>query len=151
MGNLLRAFTAVKAGAGKTPLFGATDINRRLLRFASGGGGSCARWLGNPGPEIVPRVRLAAITIAVVVMALVGCGEKTINSDRAEETVSRVVEEKTGFEPTDMRCPSDVEAKTGGTFECEFTGPEGPYTASVTIADVDGDDATFQVISKRSD
>jgi hypothetical protein len=50
-----------------------------------------------------------------------------------------------------MRCPSDVKAKTGGTFECDFTGPEGPYTASVTITEIDGEDATFQVTSKRSD
>jgi hypothetical protein len=97
------------------------------------------------------RVLRAGIPIAVFTLALAACGEKTINSDRAEETVSNVVTEKTGFEPTDMRCPSDVKAKTGGTFECDFTGPEGPYTASVTITEIDGEDATFQVTSKRSD
>jgi len=36
-----------------------------------------------------------------------------------------------------------VKAETGQTFECDFTGPEGPYVAFVRVTEVDGDDATF--------
>ena len=45
----------------------------------------------------------------------------------------------------------DVEAEVGATFECTFTGPEGPYVASVEVTEVDGEDAVFQVDSRRAD
>ncbi len=88
------------------------------------------------------RVCILAAPIALA-LGLVACGDKTINTDAAEKTVSDLVIEQTGFEPTDMSCPSDVKAETGQTFECDFTGPEGPYVAFVRVTEVDGDDATF--------
>ncbi len=95
-------------------------------------------------------MRLAVIPIVLLAFAFTACGEKTVDADSAEETVAGLISEQTGFEPTDMSCPSDVEAKQGDTFECSFTGPEGPYTASVRITEVDGDDATFFVRSRPS-
>jgi hypothetical protein len=95
-------------------------------------------------------VRRAAVPIAFSVVALAACGEKTINADNAARSVTDVVS-RTGFKPTDMSCPTNVKAKTGGTFECHFTGPEGPYTAYVRITDVNGEDATFQITSRPSD
>ena len=85
-------------------------------------------------------------TIAIAAafsLALTACGEKTINAGNAERTVTDFVSEETGFEPEDTSCPEDVPAETGETFECEFTGPDGPYTASVRVTEVDGEDATF--------
>lgn len=64
----------------------------------------------------------------------------------AERSVREVVSRKTGFHPDDVRCPSGVEAKVGGTFECRFTGPEGvPYVAHMKILEVDGEKVLFQV------
>lgn len=63
----------------------------------------------------------------------------------AERSVVDVVSEETGFRPKDVRCPSDVEAEVGGTFECHFTGPEGPYVAHMKILEVDGERVLFQV------
>ena len=108
------------------------------------------------GPQVVAslvhtaRVRRASIAIAAVAALLAACGEKTIDGDRAAESVAEVVSEKTGFEPTDVQCPSDVPAKVDETFECRFTGPEGPYTASVRITKVEGDDAEFFIDTRRS-
>ena len=48
-----------------------------------------------------------------------------------------------------MSCPEDVPAEEGEEFECEFTGPEGPYVASVRIDSVDGDDANFFIRTRR--
>ena len=76
---------------------------------------------------------------------LVACGEATIVPDEAERSVTELVSERTGFEPTDVECPEDVEARVGGTFECTFTGPDGPYTADVEITEVDGEAASFQI------
>lgn len=59
-----------------------------------------------------------------------------------------VVSRQTGFHPTDVRCPSGVAAEVGTTFECRFTGPEGPYVARMRILDVDGERVEFHVSSR---
>jgi hypothetical protein len=62
----------------------------------------------------------------------------TVIPEGAAQTIVDVVSESTGFRPTDVTCPSGVEAKVGQQFECQFTGPEGPYTAYMRISKVDG-------------
>ena len=91
-----------------------------------------------------PPVRLL-IPAFVVALTLVACGEKTIVPGEAAKSVAELVAEQTGFEATDVTCPEDVEAKVGGTFECTFTGPEGPYTAEMEITEVDGENVTFAI------
>ena len=59
--------------------------------------------------------------------------------------VVNVVFNQTGFRPRDVRCPSGVEARVGGRFECRFTGPEGPYTAYMRITNVQGERVLFSV------
>jgi uncharacterized protein DUF4333 len=82
---------------------------------------------------------------------LTACGESTVEPDGAEQSVVDVVSRKTGFRPTDVSCPSGVEAEVGGTFDCEFTGPEGrPYTAKMRIVKVEGERVVFQVNSRPS-
>lgn len=66
----------------------------------------------------------------------------------AEQSVVGVVSRETGFRPKDVRCPSDVEAEVGGTFQCQFTGPEGPYVAYMKIRDVDGERVVFRVVTR---
>jgi hypothetical protein len=91
--------------------------------------------------------RLVLIPLAAVLM--VGCGGgKTVKADGAERSVSDVVSRKTGFHPTDVSCPSGVDAKAGATFDCHFTGPDGAYVAHVTIEKVEGESATFRIRSE---
>jgi hypothetical protein len=98
------------------------------------------------------RARGSLIVLVALALFLAACDEKkTIQTDAAEETVVNLIAEKTGFKATDMSCPEDVEAEVGATFECTFTGPEGPYVASVEVTEVDGEDAVFQVDSRRAD
>lgn len=90
----------------------------------------------------------ACLSMLCLGLLLVGCGESTVKPEGAERSVVDVVARKTDFRPKDVRCPSDVEAEVGGTFECEFTGPEGPYVAHMEILEVDGERVVFQVTTR---
>jgi hypothetical protein len=50
---------------------------------------------------------------------------------------------------TDVTFPSGVEATLGQQFECQFTGPEGPYTADMEIKTVDGQYVEYYVTARR--
>jgi hypothetical protein len=95
------------------------------------------------------RVALATSAIAFGGIALAGCGTSTIEPHGAARAVSDVVSRQTGFHPTDVKCPSGVAARAGGSFECHFTGPGGqPYTASVRIESVHGKRVLFYISTK---
>lgn len=77
---------------------------------------------------------------------LAGCGTAVIKPDGAARAVANLVSSKTGFHPTEVRCPSGVQAKVGGRFECHFTGPEkAPYTAFMRIMKVQGERVVFHI------
>jgi hypothetical protein len=90
----------------------------------------------------------SVIVCAAVAMVLAGCGS-TINAENAAESVTKVVSKETKFRPTDVKCPSSVEAKVGAEFDCTFTGPDGDYTAHVRVESINGDDVDFHVQSER--
>jgi len=73
----------------------------------------------------------------------------TVIPEAAAQTVVDVVSTKTGFTPTDVTCPSGVEAKVGQQFECQFTGPEGPYTAYLEVTTVDGQYLEYAITTRR--
>jgi hypothetical protein len=93
-------------------------------------------------------VRRGAVLIVALGGWVSGCGKSTIKPNGAEKVVVDVVSGQTGFRPTDVRCPSGVEAKVGVTFDCHFTGPEGPYTARMRITKVQGERVLFSVRSR---
>jgi hypothetical protein len=92
----------------------------------------------------------AFVSLMAVLMA--GCSSKaTVKPDGAAQSVVDVVSKQTGFHPTDVHCPSGVEAKVGAQFDCHFTGPEGKqYTANMRITKVNGTEVDFHVISHPS-
>jgi hypothetical protein len=92
----------------------------------------------------------AALLIGAVAVQLAGCSKATIKPDGAAKSVTDLVSEQTGFKPTDVSCPSGVEAKVGVEFECHFTGPEGPYTAHMKVTKVSGQDVVFDIKTQRS-
>ncbi len=90
------------------------------------------------------------ILAAVLAVFVTGCGSK-INPDGAAKSVVDVVSKQTKFKPTDVSCPSGVDAEVGVEFDCKFTGPEGvEYTAHMKVTKVDGDNVEFYVQSKPS-
>ena len=92
----------------------------------------------------------AAVVIGVLALQLSGCSKATIKPDGAAKSVTDVVSQQTGFKPTDVSCPSGVEAKVDEEFDCHFTGPDGPYTAHVKVTKVNGEDVEFYIQSKLS-
>jgi hypothetical protein len=103
------------------------------------------------GTTNVIGARFAAGAL-IALLALTGCSSKTtVKSEGAAKSVVDVVSGQTGFHPTDVSCPSGVEAKVGQEFDCHFTGPEGkPYTAHMRITKVDGQEVDFDVKSRPS-
>ena len=82
-------------------------------------------------------------------VVLAGCGTSTIKASGAEKSVVDVVSRQTGFHPADVKCPSGVAAKVGGTFDCHFTGPGGTsYTASMRIVSIKGSRVEFFVSTR---
>jgi hypothetical protein len=92
----------------------------------------------------------AAVLIGAVALQLAGCSKPTIKPEGAAKSVTDLVSQQTGFKPTDVSCPSGVEAKVGVEFDCHFTGPEGPYTAHMKVTKVDGSDVVFDIKTYRS-
>jgi hypothetical protein len=81
--------------------------------------------------------------------AVTACGTDTIKPSGAAKAVVDVVSRQTGFHPTDVKCPSGIAAKVGGTFDCHFTGPGGqPYTASMRIVSIKGSRVDFFVSTR---
>jgi len=91
----------------------------------------------------------AGVLVGAVALQLAGCGS-TIKPDGAAKSVTDVVSQQTGFKPTDVKCPSGVDAKVGQEFDCHFTGPEGPYTAHLKVTKVNGNDVEFFIQTKPS-
>jgi hypothetical protein len=88
-----------------------------------------------------------ALLIGLVGLGLTSCGT-TIKPDATAKFVTDNVAKKSGFTPKDVTCPDGIEAKEGVGFDCHFTGPDGPYTAHLTILKVNGADVSFQWTSK---
>ena len=90
---------------------------------------------------------VTGMLVGLVALQLTSCRPKTtIKPGGAAQSVVDVVSKQTGFHPSDVRCPSGVEAKVGGQFDCHFTGPEGkPYVANMRITKMDGERVEFDV------
>jgi hypothetical protein len=96
------------------------------------------------------RVRWTSSVIVCLAVLLAACGKSTVRPHATEQTVADFVFKQTGFRATDVRCPSGIPAKVGSTFDCHFTGPEGPYTAHVRITSVHGQRATEDIVTRPS-
>ncbi len=83
-----------------------------------------------------------AATVAVLGV-LAGCGNQ-IDAEGTADFLTEQVSSQTGFTPTDVECPSGLDAEVGTTFECTYTGPEGPYTASMKVLEVDGEEVLYE-------
>jgi Domain of unknown function (DUF4333) len=94
-------------------------------------------------------VALAAASIAVG--SLAGCSStKYVDANTIQSQITKTVDDQTGFKPTDVKCPTDVEAKVGEKFRCHFSGSDGAYTAYVKVTEVHGDKLIFDFKSQLS-
>lgn len=83
--------------------------------------------------------RLAATLSLLALTALAaGCGASVLDTAQVNERIAAQIEQQTGAEVASVTCPSDVEAKDGGTFTCAVTGTDGSK-ASIAVAQTSGD------------
>lgn len=80
------------------------------------------------------RTLSALALIGVSGISFAGCGTATVNVDTLETKMGEEIKKDTGAEKVSVTCPEEVEAKAGGTFECDV--------------DADGNKATFTVTQK---
>jgi hypothetical protein len=115
---------------------------------------------GQPPGAVAPRrsraplvILIAVAVVGVIVAAAVFffvIAKKTVDAGSAEKAVVDTQSEHTGFTPTDVKCPSGVEAKVGVTFNCHFSTPDGPYTAYLKVTKVDGERVEFIITTQPS-
>ena len=87
-------------------------------------------------PPLRPQLSILACCACA---ALAGCGEKTIDTGKAEREIDRTIEEQTGAAIRSVACPDDVEGRKGDTFDCQATGADGTRaTIRVTQRDDEG-------------
>ena len=96
----------------------------------------------------VARLRQAACAAAVA-CGLAACGTSTIIQPATEHTVAQFVFKETGFRPKDVVCPAGIAAQTGTSFTCHFTGPDGPYVATLRIMSVQGTRVYYAIATRR--
>lgn len=94
--------------------------------------------------------RLAPVAGCVALLSACGGGRNEIDSVGTANYIGGVVFKQTGFRPTDVHCPTGIEATAGGRFNCHFTGPEGPYTAYLRIVNVDGRRVDYRLKTQPS-
>ena len=87
----------------------------------------------------------------LIAVSATACGTETIDSAQAERSVTVVVQKRIGFKIAGVRCPSGVEAKVGMTFECAYNAPDGPYTATLRVKSVSGDNVSYEIRSRPTD
>jgi hypothetical protein len=67
---------------------------------------------------------LACITVMASLVAT-GCGETTIDSEKAQSFISKTVSEQAGVKVKSVTCPDDIKGEKGGTFTCVVTATDG--------------------------
>ena len=85
---------------------------------------------------LVPLVALASV--------LCGC-TRTIDSDKAEETILTGTAERTGSKIASVDCPSDQMAKKGNTFTCRVVAADGTRGDVLATVTAGTGEVTFRV------
>ena len=85
--------------------------------------------------------RFAALAaLALGVFPLAGCGETVIDSAKTEAAIEENLEKSVGQRVSSVECPSGVEVKKGGTFECTVKLKSGKTeTATLKILNSEAD------------
>lgn len=93
---------------------------------------------GRTGAIIGATLAGVLVLGGLVVGAVLLFGTKVLDTAKAERLISQATEEQAGVAPTDVTCPSDIEAEAGATFTCSATLEGQPISFTVTQTDGDG-------------
>jgi len=79
--------------------------------------------------------RLVVVPLALV--AVLAACSRTIDSDKAQDTIARGTLQRTGSKIASVDCPSDQKAQEGKTFSCRVVAADG--TRGIVLATVTDD------------
>ena len=68
----------------------------------------------------------------VAVLLATGCGTAVLDSNQVGDLIKDQIEKQTGATVASVQCPSDIEAKEGGAFQCTATAMDGS-TATIDV------------------
>ena len=77
------------------------------------------------------RSRVVLPLLAALTVVFAGCGTTKIDSKKAEGLIKRSIAQA-GNQASSVHCPTDVKAKSGGTFPCTFKLTDGRH-GTVTV------------------
>ena len=82
---------------------------------------------------------LATLAVVAGVLAITGCGTKTVDGDEVATTVSDGLTQRVGQRPGEVECPPKIEAKVGQKARCTLKGSDGSEIGvTVTMKDDQG-------------
>lgn len=85
------------------------------------------------------KARAIALPALALVVALAGCGTTTLDTEKVEEEVQELAEDR-DLDVDGVSCPSDVEAEEGDEFTCDIELENGEeIEAEITQRNDDGD------------
>ncbi len=83
--------------------------------------------------------KLTLLTPAVAFIAgfaFSGCGEQTLDVDKAEKVIKQGITEQIGVKVKSLTCPDNVAVKKGAKFKCTVKAADGT-TGKVTVIQQD--------------
>ena len=87
------------------------------------------------------------LLVALVPLLLLGpvaCGSDVLPADQVADGAADALEPQVGVRP-EVDCPNDVEATAGASARCTATVPGATYGVTVTVTEVDGEEAVYSV------
>jgi uncharacterized protein DUF4333 len=75
---------------------------------------------------------------AVAALGLIGCGDRSIDAGRAQQSIGATVSRQAGVRVQRVQCPAGQKAHKDGRFTCTVTGIDGT-TGPVTVVQRDDD------------
>lgn len=101
-----------------------------------------------PVPPAAPQRRTGRIVgvVASVLVLLAGLGagalflfgQRTVEPESVKSEIVRITQAAVAVAPTDIQCPTEIKAETGGTFVCTATVDGQPVTYNVRQDDDQG-------------
>jgi hypothetical protein len=82
----------------------------------------------------------AGVALAVVAVAIVGCGETVIDSAKTQEAIKANLEKSLHRKVSSVSCPSEQKVEPSATFTCSVSFSEGKQAT-----------ATLKIINKEAD
>jgi hypothetical protein len=85
--------------------------------------------------------------VGAAALIAIGCGKTVLDTTKTEDTLEQNVEQATGEKVASVDCPSDVEVKKGGTFNCTVRFKNG--NREVATLKIRNEDADLSVTDLR--